>query len=89
MNQNKTLTKKLQKLFDTNDVFVKSDRDTVQVEFRYRDTSFDDLSKLSKYFGTKNINMGSEVRHGGYCETCSYSYTVNIVTIRDITKNLE
>lgn len=86
---NETLTKKLQKLFDTNDVFVKSDNTTVQVEFQYRDTSFDDLSKLSEFFGTKNINMGTERRSGGYCETCHYSYTVNIVTIRDITKNLE
>lgn len=89
MKTNKILTSKLKDLFDTDDVSVRSDKTSVEVEFTYRDTSFEDLLKLSEYFGTKNINFGSEVRRGGYCETCHYSYTVNIVTIRDITKNLE
>lgn len=51
------------------------------IEFRYHDTSFEDLEKISKAFGTKNINMGTEERSEGYCETCHYSYTVNIVQV--------
>lgn len=55
------------------------------IEFEDRNTSFADMEEISKVFGTRNINFKSESREGGYCETCSYSYTVNIVTVADIS----
>ena len=82
------LTKTLRDLFDTNEVYASRKDSTVTVEFENRDTSFADLQMLSEFFGTKNINMGSEVRNGGVCETCSFTYTVNIVTVSDITKGI-
>ena len=86
---NHKLTEALRDLFDTSDLYASRSGDTVTVEFENRDTSFADLQMLSEFFGTKNINMGSEVRNGGYCcEACSYSYSVNIVTISGITKEV-
>ena len=61
-------------------------RPYLKVEFRYHDTSFDDMMKLSNEFGTTNINFETEDREGGYCETCRYSYTVNSIIVKDITK---
>lgn len=43
--------------------------------------SFAQLQVLSEYFQTKDINMGSESREGGYCDTCAYSYSVAVITV--------
>lgn len=50
--------------------------------------NFDTLSTVSEALGTRDINFGSEERSGGYCDTCAYSYTVTVVRIRAITKEL-
>jgi hypothetical protein len=42
---------------------------------------------ISELFDTKNINFGSETRHGGYCETCAYTYTVKTLTVSDYSLN--
>jgi hypothetical protein len=55
--------------------------------FEEHETSFDDLVKISEAFGTKVINFKSETREGGYCETCSYSYSVNLVSVDDVAEN--
>jgi galactitol-specific phosphotransferase system IIB component len=61
------------------------ERKTIVIEVRCHDTSFDDLVNVSQKFGTKNINLGSEIHEGGHCETCAYSYTVNLIRIKDWT----
>ncbi len=53
---------------------------------REHDTSFDDLQAVSNAFGTKNINMGSERRDDGYCDTCSYPYSVNVIRVDGYTR---
>lgn len=62
------------------------DKDSFKAELRYHETTFSDLEKLSIAFGTKDINLGTERRDDGYCETCSYSYTVNTIRVESITK---
>lgn len=54
------------------------------IELHYHETSFSDLQGISEEFKTKDINLGSEMRNGGYCETCSY-YIVNLVTVKNYT----
>lgn len=78
---------KIHELIGTGDV-VDVTEDSFRIEFRYHETSFDDLSKISEAFGTKNINLGTEERSEGYCETCHYSYTVNIVRVESIPESI-
>ncbi len=47
------------------------------------------LDKLSKAFKTDFINLSSESRTEGYCETCRYTYTVNVISIRNAKFNIE
>jgi hypothetical protein len=54
--------------------------DNVVIE-TFDKVTFDNLAEASALFGTKAINVGSEEREGGYCETCRYSYSVAIVTV--------
>lgn len=54
------------------------------IEFQYHDTSFDDLMKISEAFNTRKINLGSERRSSGYCETCYHSYSVNVVRVEEL-----
>lgn len=56
------------------------------VEFRDHEVTFDDLMKLSETFGTKKINFGTETRNDGFCDTCSYSYSVCVVRVDDISE---
>ncbi len=44
--------------------------------------SFEKLSSLAADLGTNLINIGSEERDDGYCETCSAPYNVVVLTIR-------
>lgn len=44
--------------------------------------SFDDLSRLSQMFGTRNINMGAEYTEG--CSTCGGTRSQQIV-VKNIT----
>lgn len=60
------------------------DRELVVIEVRYHDVCFDDLARISKALGTTRINLGSEVREGGYCETCRHSYSVTVMTAWDV-----
>lgn len=60
---------------------------TVVVETDSDGWTFDKLTTLSELFGTTMINLGSEERSGGYCETCAYDYTVSVATIIGPTKN--
>lgn len=57
----------------------------VEIEISGDEVTFDNLSKMSELFQTKNINFGSETRHGGYCETCAYTYSVTMIYINDAT----
>lgn len=43
--------------------------------------TFDTLKTLSEIYGTTHINVDSEAREGGYCETCRYSYNATIITV--------
>lgn len=59
------------------------DRELVVMEVRYHDVCFEDLVKVSKALGTTRINLDNQVREGGYCETCRYSYSVTVLTAWD------
>lgn len=59
------------------------DRELVVMEVRYHDITFEDLVKVSEALGTTRINLDNDVREGGYCETCRYSYTVTVLTAWD------
>lgn len=56
----------------------------VIIHARFHDVSFEDLQRVSGLLGTTKINMDSEVREGGYCETCRYSYSITVLTVSDI-----
>ena len=58
----------------------------VVVEALFHDVTFADLEYLSETFGTKQINLDHDVREGGYCDTCRYSYTVTVITVMAITQ---
>lgn len=40
-------------------------------EYEYVEISFEDLEKISEMLGTKNINIGTQGKHGG-CDTCDH-----------------
>lgn len=61
---------------------------TFALGFRERDLTFEDLLALSNAFGTTNINVGTENRDDGYCETCSNPYSLTVVYIKNATKGL-
>ena len=61
---------------------------SVQVEIETESLNFDQLVWFSKFFGTKNINVNAETREGGYCETCSYTYSVQKLYINNATKGI-
>lgn len=54
------------------------------IEIENHDISFEDLSKVATSLGTNKINIDNQVREGGYCETCRYSYSVTVLTVMDI-----
>ncbi len=41
------------------------------------------LDELSKLFKTSSINISSETRNSGACDTCSFEYSVNTISISD------
>ncbi len=47
------------------------------------------LDQISELFKTESINLSSETRNEGYCETCSYEYSVNVITIKDLGVTIE
>lgn len=53
----------------------------IAIDVRYHDVTFEELSAISEALGTRAINLDNQVREGGYCETCRYSYTVTIITV--------
>ena len=55
---------------------------------RYNDLTFDQLAKIADFFGTKSINLGTESRDDGFCDTCSSPYSVQIIRVRGITKRM-
>lgn len=61
--------------------------DLVALECRYHDVTFEDLQKVSELFGTAKINLDNEIREGGYCETCRYSYSITVLTIMQVRRN--
>ncbi len=43
--------------------------------------TYKQLDILAVFFNTDLINISSEVRNGGSCESCSFDYAVNLITI--------
>lgn len=66
---------------DVTDSRFADGKKIVVLESKYHDVTFEDLTQLSEIFGTRDINLGSETREGGYCETCRFNYDVTIITI--------
>jgi hypothetical protein len=60
------------------------DHDLVVIELESFDITFESLVEVSKALGTTRINLDNDVREGGYCETCRYSYTVTVLTAWDV-----
>ena len=56
----------------------------VKIELRYHDITFEELQEISKALGTTKINLDSETREGGYCDTCRYSYSITVLTAMDV-----
>jgi hypothetical protein len=48
------------------------------------EVTFDLLSRLALLFGTTKINVRSETRSTGGCDTCDFEYGVAIVSISDV-----
>lgn len=57
-----------------------------EVEFVLQRTEFnaEKLFKLSDLLGTGTIEIETETRYGGYCETCSYEYGVMVLTAKGV-----
>lgn len=53
----------------------------VVIEVKHHDITFQDLVEISVALSTTRINLDNEVREGGYCETCRYSYSVTVLTV--------
>lgn len=66
-------------------VFTDKAHATITLELREAEFTFANLVLLSEMFGTRDINMSSEQRDDGYCETCSSPYSVQIVRISNVT----
>lgn len=47
------------------------------------------LKELSGFFGTEEIDVNAETRNGGYCETCAYEYSVDVINVINPTKNMD
>lgn len=60
--------------------------DKVVIQSADHQFTFDDMAKLSEMFGTNNINIGSESRTYGYCETCGGEEQLTVLTVYKITK---
>ncbi len=41
------------------------------------------LKKVAELFQTDKIDVEAETRNDGYCPTCSFEYSVNVLTIED------
>ena len=69
--------------FDWVSDVKRTEKGSIVIEVRYHDITFEDLEKISNLFQTKKINLDNDVREGGYCETCRYSYSVTVLTVID------
>lgn len=56
------------------------DGNTVIIELQDISVTYKMLDNLSDLLKTDDINLSTETREGGYCETCHYTYTVTIIT---------
>ncbi len=92
-NKVSTLLKGLDQNFDIEKVEKSTIKNKYDIHFCFRNdyagnkdsVDFDLLLKLSKLFQTKKINLGSESRDDGYCETCSNPYSVVVIRINEAT----
>lgn len=65
---------------------LKKDKQECRVEATDgHELSFDNLQTLSTVFQTKKINIGTERRNTGGCETCNYSYNVPTLDLWEVT----
>lgn len=78
INENGKYYKEISNIVDGSlDTYQENaEQGTVEIAVRYTDVNFDLLEKLAHLFNTRLINIGSETRNEGYCETCSYEYSV-------------
>lgn len=47
--------------------------------------SFAEMCTISEILNTKKIDVGTETRDFGYCESCSYTETFHVLTVREYT----
>jgi len=77
-NQCKDLCKELL-TWECMDVSLKGD---IYIETKQTIT-YSLLDELSKLFKTSSINISSETRNSGGCDTCNFEYLVNTISISD------
>ena len=68
-----------------SDMHIENVKDTSFEIATTSEITFDKLQKIVDLFNTKNININSETRHTGGCDTCAYNYSVNILFVKDVT----
>lgn len=59
---------------------------TIEIDSDNSCVGYDHLEKLSTVFGTKRINLTSETRSSGGCETCNFEWGVTMVEVKDVTR---
>src|SRR5688572_17449224 len=87
--KNNDLTYYLRGLGDSWDWVTCATRkgDTVTIEGTESEgLTFTMMDQVSKEFGTVKINVSSETRNIGGCETCDYEYQVPIIHAYDVTR---
>lgn len=67
---------------------IKDKSVTLECSLDGQELTFADLDQISKYYGTKSIDIGHSVYREG-CDTCDYgAEEIVSVHIKNITKNL-
>jgi hypothetical protein len=56
------------------------------LEVQQRSVSYDDLVELWQLFGTTKIDLETETRNTGGCDTCNYEYEHTTIVVREMTR---
>lgn len=61
---------------------------TLEIEFS-QDPTFDLVAAVAEAYGTRDIDIRSDVRNSGGCETCDFTYGVCVLHVRNATRKPE
>lgn len=77
---NDDLEAAIRKALDTYPRNCIVDKNTITIELCDTNITYKMLDNLSELLKTDSIDISSETREGGYCESCYYTYTVTVLT---------